>query len=45
MHGPLSAVLVGCGGIAAPGCAIADIPEVRLAALVDLNLETARACG
>ncbi len=43
MPGPLSAVLVGCGGISRTWLrAMADIPEVRIAALVDLNREAAR---
>lgn len=43
MPDPLNAVLVGCGGISRTWLrAIADIPEVRLVALVDLNRETAR---
>lgn len=40
----LSAVLVGCGGISRTWLrAIAGLPEVRLAALVDLDPEAARA--
>ena len=44
MSGALSAVLVGCGGISRTWLrALGELQDVRLAALVDLDLETARA--